>query len=124
MCGILRLRYGAHVLALGGDVLPLLVDGRRAVLAAAVSASGAAKTINVPPSFPAAPTGAYEHILERAYFLWKNQAGSRWWDPVSNWVEAERGDAAADGPAGSQVVDGNLPASVYVLRNSALGIRR
>lgn len=29
-------------------------------------------------------------IRERAYFLWLDRTGSSWWDPVSNWLEAER----------------------------------
>jgi hypothetical protein len=29
-------------------------------------------------------------IEEKAYLLWKNQKGKVWWDPVSNWLEAER----------------------------------
>ncbi|AUX22825.1 uncharacterized protein SOCEGT47_033380 [Sorangium cellulosum] len=29
-------------------------------------------------------------IRERAYFLWRDRTGSAWWDPVSNWHEAER----------------------------------
>lgn len=29
-------------------------------------------------------------IAERAYFLWENRAGERWWDAVSNWCQAER----------------------------------
>ncbi len=31
-------------------------------------------------------------IRERAFFLWENKSGSYWWDPVSNWVEAEQQD--------------------------------
>jgi hypothetical protein len=88
------LRYASHSLDLQADVLPLLINARRATLDAAVAASGAAKTINVPLSFPAAPQGSYERILERAYFLWENRSGSTWWDADSNWAEAEGTDAA------------------------------
>ena len=28
-------------------------------------------------------------IRERAYFLWENKTGKRWWDSMSNWIEAE-----------------------------------
>jgi hypothetical protein len=30
-----------------------------------------------------------ERIQTRAYFLFQNRTGHRWWDPVSNWLEAE-----------------------------------
>src|SRR5262245_43241231 len=29
------------------------------------------------------------NVAERAYFLWENQTGSRWHDPLSNWLQAE-----------------------------------
>lgn len=88
------LRYATHSLDIRTDVLPLLLSARQAILDAAVAASGAAKTINVPLSFPAAPSGSYERILERAYFLWENKSGTQWRDADSNWAEAERTDAA------------------------------
>jgi len=28
-------------------------------------------------------------IRERAFFLWENKSGKRWWDSISNWIEAE-----------------------------------
>jgi hypothetical protein len=28
-------------------------------------------------------------IRERAYFHWENKSGKRWWDSMSNWIEAE-----------------------------------
>lgn len=88
------LRYASHSLDLQMDVLPLLMNARRGILDAAVAASGVAKTINVPVRFPAAPHGSHERVLERAYFLWESQSGSNWWDPDSNWAEAERAEAA------------------------------
>lgn len=30
-----------------------------------------------------------ERIRLRAYFLWDKRTGKTWWDPVSNWLEAE-----------------------------------
>jgi hypothetical protein len=33
-------------------------------------------------------------IRHRAYFLWENQTGAAWWDPVSNWFEAEAQEPA------------------------------
>lgn len=34
-----------------------------------------------------------ERVRIRAYFLWENQTGKAWWDPVSNWTEAEKKEA-------------------------------
>lgn len=31
-----------------------------------------------------------DDIRTRAYHLWKDRTGSQWWDPISNWKEAER----------------------------------
>ena len=94
------LRYGSYSLDLNADVLPMLVESRRAVLEVAIATAGAAKTVNVPLTFPSAPLGSYELIQERAYFLWENQQGSEWWDSDSNWIEAERTDAAVQRGAG------------------------
>jgi hypothetical protein len=34
-----------------------------------------------------------EHrIRERAFFLWENESGIRWRDPMENWLEAEEED--------------------------------
>lgn len=38
-----------------------------------------------------------EAIREAAYYLWLNRSGAAWWDPQSNWLEAER---AVRRPAG------------------------
>ncbi|WP_437535061.1 hypothetical protein WME79_12550 [Sorangium sp. So ce726] len=35
-------------------------------------------------------------IRERAYFLWKTRTGSSWWDPTSNWLEAENAEPTRD----------------------------
>jgi hypothetical protein len=84
------LRYASYSLDLKADVLPVLVESRRAVLDVAIATAGAAKTLNVPLTFPPAPPGSYERIQERAYFLWENRQGCAWWDSDSNWFEAER----------------------------------
>jgi hypothetical protein len=89
------LRYASHSLDLRSEVLPMLVDSRRVVLEVAAATAGAARTLNVPVSFPSAPPGSWERIQERAYFLWAHRTGSAWWDEDSNWFEAERADAAA-----------------------------
>jgi hypothetical protein len=88
------LRYASHSLNLRSEVLPMLVESRRLVLEVAAATAGAARTLNVPMSFPSAPPGSYERIQERAYFLWVNRTGAAWWDPDSNWLEAERADVA------------------------------
>lgn len=31
-------------------------------------------------------------IRERAFFLWENKSGARWWDSEANWIEAEQQD--------------------------------
>jgi len=36
-------------------------------------------------------------IAERAYFLWENRTGERWWDPVANWYQAERSESGSAG---------------------------
>ena len=95
------LRYASYSLDLRSDVVPMLVDSRRAVLEVAIAAAGEARTLNVPVDFPAAPPGSYERIQERAYFLWDNRQGSAWRDSDSNWFEAERTDAAILRGAGS-----------------------
>jgi hypothetical protein len=89
------LRYASHSLDMRADILPMLIDARRAVLEAAVMTAGAAKILNVPLSFPAAPPGSYERIRDRAYFLWENREGLAWWDADSNWFEAEGTEATA-----------------------------
>jgi hypothetical protein len=102
------LRYGSHFLDLKSEVPQMLVESRRALLEAAVATAGTSKSPNADITFNAAPPGSYERIQERAYHLWANRAGSRWWDPESNWYEAERADAqwfltsgAASGAQGS-----------------------
>ncbi len=89
------LRYASHSLDLRATVLPMMVEARRVVLEAAVATAGSARTINVPMAFPSAPPGSYERIQSHAYLLWANKTGSAWWDPESNWREAERSDAEA-----------------------------
>ncbi len=88
------LRYASYSLDMKSDVLPMLVDSRRAIREVAIATAGTAKTLNFPVSFPSAPPGSYERIQERAYFLWENREGSVWWDRDSNWLEAECMDAA------------------------------
>ena len=34
-------------------------------------------------------------IAQRAYFLWENRSGERWWDAVSNWLQAEQIESAS-----------------------------
>jgi hypothetical protein len=94
------LTYASHALDLHHDVLPALVELRRFVVDVAVAMSGAARTLNVPLDFPAAPPGSFERITERAYYLWENRSGSQWWDADANWFEAERTDAALARNAG------------------------
>ncbi|MBI3204465.1 MAG: DUF2934 domain-containing protein [Myxococcales bacterium] len=88
------LRYAAYSLDLRGQLLPMLVDSRMAIFQIASAVAGSARTVVPPISFPSTPPGSYERIQERAYFLWENRTGSAWWDPDSNWSEAERNDAA------------------------------
>jgi hypothetical protein len=94
------LRYASHSLDLRSEVLPMLVDSRRVVLEVAAATAGAARTLDMPVSFPPAPPGTCERIQERAYFLWAHRTGSAWWNEDSNWLEAERADAAAFRGAG------------------------
>jgi hypothetical protein len=42
-----------------------------------------------PPWWSDRPRWKHERIRRKAYFLWQNQTGASWWDPVSNWIEAE-----------------------------------
>lgn len=88
------LRYAAYSLDLKDQLLPMLVDTRMVIFRIASAVAGSVRTMVPPIGFPAAPPGSYERVQERAYFLWKNQTGSAWWDPDSNWSEAERTDAA------------------------------
>ncbi|WP_438017245.1 hypothetical protein WMF18_41795 [Sorangium sp. So ce315] len=39
---------------------------------------------------PELGNGAVDLIRKRAYFLHEERTGERWWDPASNWLEAER----------------------------------
>jgi hypothetical protein len=94
------LRYASYSLDMKSDVLPMLIESRRTILELAVATAGAARTLNVSVSFPSAPPGSYERIQERAYLLWQKRQGSAWWDPESNWLEAERTDAASVRAAG------------------------
>ena len=41
---------------------------------------------------PAATAAGFEHVAERAYFLWLEGAGG---DPTAHWLQAERDLAAA-----------------------------
>jgi len=88
------LRYGSHSLSMKDDILPMLVDARRSLVEIAAAFAGTAKTIDVAVTFPAAPPGSHDRIRQRAYLLWENRTGSSWWDPNSNWFEAERVDMA------------------------------
>jgi hypothetical protein len=45
-----------------------------------------------PKPAAAAPEIRYEHVAERAYFLWQNGAGG---DSTSHWLQAERELTAA-----------------------------
>lgn len=94
------LTYASHALDLRQEVLPALVEARRFVMDIAVAMAGAARTLNVPLDFPAAPPGSFERIQERAYYLWENRQGTHWWDADANWLEAERTDAAIARGAG------------------------
>jgi hypothetical protein len=87
------LRYGSHSLDLRTQVVPMLVESRRAVIEMAAATAGTVRGVVPPINYPSAPPGSYERIQERAYFLWKNRTGCAWWDPVSNWSEAEQADA-------------------------------
>jgi len=100
------LRYASYSLDIRSDVVPILVESRRAVLQVAVASAGAARTLSIPVSFPSAPSGTYERIQERAYFLWENRQSSAWWDSDSNWFEAERRDVAILPGAGVQPFQG------------------
>jgi hypothetical protein len=36
------------------------------------------------------PRWKHRRIEQHAYFLWENRTGNAWWDPVSNWSQAEK----------------------------------
>jgi hypothetical protein len=71
-------------------------------------------------------------IRERAFFLWENESGKRWWDPASNWLEAEKSElsdaiettAAASIPAHlttcTSLVTSRGSPSLLLRRNSIL----
>lgn len=46
-----------------------------------------------PHIYVVCPDRHREHrIRERAFFLWENRSGSRWWNPMDNWLESEEQD--------------------------------
>jgi hypothetical protein len=83
-------RYGPYAIDVVNELPPMILEARRCLLDLAVVAAGAGRTINRPIESPAAESGAYQRVQERAYFLWQNRTGHRWWDDEANWAEAEK----------------------------------
>ena len=64
------LTYASHSLALRSEVLPMLVDARRAAFESAVQAAGPAIVLNVPIMFRSAFGRAILYLTYRKILLW------------------------------------------------------
>jgi len=96
------IRYGNHKINIYGEMAAILLEARATLFSLAEKASGdGIQNEKELRFFGGASLADYERIKERAYRLWRDRTGSKWWDAEANWFEAEQLESEHSAPAQS-----------------------